>query len=60
MWLLNYVTVFQVLHEETALWTKIFCNKMLPWAMVRALLVARMPPLAKKPKGVRPVAIGEA
>ena len=32
----------------------------MPWAMVRALLAARMVPLAKKPTGVRPVAIGEA
>ena len=59
-WLLNYGTASQALREEMALWTEIFCNEALPWAMVRALLAARMVPLAKKPAGVRPVAIGEA
>ena len=58
-WLLNYGTASQALREEMALWTEIFCNEALPWAMVRALLAARMIPLAKKPVGVRPVAIGE-
>ena len=59
-WLLNYGTASQALREEMALWTEIFCNETLPWAMVQALLTAHMVPLAKNPAGVRPVAIGEA
>ena len=59
-WLLNYETVSQALRNEMALWTEIFCNETFPWAMVRALLAIRMVPLAKKPMGLRQVAIGES
>ena len=59
-WLLNYGTASQALREEMTLWTEIFCNKTLSWAMARALITAYIGPLDKKPKEMQPVAIVEA
>ena len=33
-WLLNYGTASQALREKMALWTEIFCNETLLWAIV--------------------------
>ena len=60
----NYLTLYEKasaeLREEVAEWTGGLANSAPPWAAYRGLLMRRAVPLAKKPKGTRPVGVGES